>query len=691
MNRRALALAGTAYSLLTIAIFRPSAWTLWHTVPEVHGWVADGLLYVWALGHVSSWLTGARSGPLFDAAIYHPLRDTLAFSDHMIGQSLLGLGLTWWTRLATGSDVGNPVFVLNVVTLASYPLGALAACALASRFVRSPLAAFGAGIVFAFTPLRLQGPVYPQELCSFFMPVAIGAWLGFVERQRLRDWVAWVVAWCAHSLMGMYLAVYFGVVMCGMSAAAVLFAAHRRTRRLVLGTMLAPLALVAVLWPTLQPYLRLRVSQQFVRTFGLDTFWIAVLPAPGTLLGGMYGQTELIPFGPGVAVVLLAAVGIIALLRQRSRQTEHPTWPIAVGLGLALSLLLIPIRLQQHIPALDMTRTTYRSLHVDMLFIAVLVGLAMAAIEQSLRTLGARRAAQLAIIAVLIADMGTPELGRRRVPIATDLPPLYRRVAELRDEAAIHDDARLPDAQALSQYLSLFDRKPRLLGYSGLNATWTKYAEYRLRNGVTDAGAQDFLRRVHIDYVVLHRTDAPAAVGAAASLRAAGFDAELFGSDLLVKLPPPANPAPHAPPLTTAARAGWQFAGSAAEDGGALRDGDDHTAWTIVDMRTPPSLTIDLGAPALIGAVRCAPTTGVDRMIFNTALEGSTNGLNWQLVPAVFEPDDWDALVRHPATLRYYEARFPPRPLRWLRLTNQPAWIGHEPWTIAELDVLAQN
>src|SRR5206468_2979581 len=76
------------------------------------------LLLMWATSHVSRALFSAPLH-LFDAGIFYPLRHTLAFGDHMIGEALIGLPL--W--LATG----NPLLEYNVLVLASYALGATAA------------------------------------------------------------------------------------------------------------------------------------------------------------------------------------------------------------------------------------------------------------------------------------------------------------------------------------------------------------------------------------------------------------------------------------------------------------------------------------------------------------------------------------------------------------------------------------
>src|SRR5438105_1468961 len=74
---RVIAAALGGFSLLTLAIFRPSPSELAHTAPAFRGSAADALLLMWATSHVSRALFSAPLH-LFDAGIFYPLRHTLA-------------------------------------------------------------------------------------------------------------------------------------------------------------------------------------------------------------------------------------------------------------------------------------------------------------------------------------------------------------------------------------------------------------------------------------------------------------------------------------------------------------------------------------------------------------------------------------------------------------------------------------
>ena len=71
--------------------------------------VADTVLHEWILAWVAHQLV---TDPLrlFDANIFHPEPNTLAYSDHLIVQSLMGAPLAWLG--------GSPVLVHNIVLIA---------------------------------------------------------------------------------------------------------------------------------------------------------------------------------------------------------------------------------------------------------------------------------------------------------------------------------------------------------------------------------------------------------------------------------------------------------------------------------------------------------------------------------------------------------------------------------------------
>ena len=105
----------------------------------------DGNLFMWTL----AWDVHAlvrQPLSLFDANIYYPFLNTLAYSENLIGSAIIAAPVLWIT--------GNPVLAVNVVQVLSVLLCATGAYVLARRMGLSPLGAMIAGLVFGFAPPR---------------------------------------------------------------------------------------------------------------------------------------------------------------------------------------------------------------------------------------------------------------------------------------------------------------------------------------------------------------------------------------------------------------------------------------------------------------------------------------------------------------------------------------------------------
>jgi hypothetical protein len=121
-----------------------------------------------------------------------------------------------------------------------------------------------------------------------------------------------------------------------------------------------------------------------------------------------------------------------------------------------------------------------------------------------------------------------------------------------------------------------------------------------------------------------------------------------------------------------------------------LVDGDRSSVWRIDPVLEGEArwLQVDLGRPRSVGGVRCVPATGNAPGIFRSRIEVSDDGESWQLLDARFEPSSLEDLVERPLELAYYEARFPPRRLRYLRVLNRGIPSRGEAFEMSELEVL---
>jgi hypothetical protein len=681
------------FVLLTILVFRPTPFEVAHTVPEVDGTVGDALLYVWAIGHVSKTLFWHPSA-LFDGRMFHPAADTLAFSDHMIGQALLGLPI--WNLTTSDpfgrNPVGSAVLEFNLISLASYALGATAAFVYVRALVgSSAAAATAAGIAFVFTPLRFRSSHYIQTLVTFFVPLALLAWLRFVERPSRRPWVWWVVFWIAHSLMGMYATVYFAVVMGVLGAWALVAAPARSDRRLWIGTVLAPVASLIVLAPTLWPYIRTRATLGLERSNGYDTIVAMLLPAEGTSGDRLLGFVHPHQFGPGLVVWLLAGIGLVVGRRRRTDGglPARFLWEVhALGLATLLALMLLPLTWTQRLPGFDLLRTTHRPFFLALLFIAYFVAEGVTWLEARMPSPRARRAFAAIVVLMVALDMGTAPRTRRPIAVAEDLPQIYREVRDLPD-AVVYDDMGKVEGRAIALYYSLYHGKRLAGGYSGFAGPWGEYTMARLQLFPRDE-ATDLLRDLGVRHVVKHFQSATAAEDFRRGVESPAIHVETqLTTALLIRLgePPPSLPTA---PVAVLPREGWSIRAS---DGvrrlESLRDGSaETTAIARVDSNPSPWIVVEVGEVTSLSGVRVTPSSAGDSTIYLARVELSLDGSSWEMPRTWFEPDDRRALLEHPRAVRYFDARFVPTRARYVRLINPRARFRMGRWEIGELDLL---
>ena len=172
INRASLLTA--AFAVMTVVMAAP-----WSLYPGSRVLVdnPDTHLYLWTL----AWDAHAfATNPvaIFDANIFHPDRNTLAWSENLIGSAFFAAPIIWLT--------GDLVLALNVTAMLTCVLCGLGACFLARTLGLSIGAAIVAGVIFAFDPARFFRMSQLHLTAVQWLPFG----LAFLHRY-LRDGRAW--------------------------------------------------------------------------------------------------------------------------------------------------------------------------------------------------------------------------------------------------------------------------------------------------------------------------------------------------------------------------------------------------------------------------------------------------------------------------------------------------------------------
>ena len=167
--------AAALYVALTFLLAYPLSVTANRTLPSDD---PDGHLFMWTL----AWDAHAfvhQPLTIFDANIFYPNRDSLAYSENLIGSAFFAAPVLWLT--------GNPVLAVNVVSLLSCVLCGLGAYVLGRRVGLSAAAAVLAGLVFAFSPPRFFRFSQLHLAAVQWIPFALASLHAYLERGQKRD------------------------------------------------------------------------------------------------------------------------------------------------------------------------------------------------------------------------------------------------------------------------------------------------------------------------------------------------------------------------------------------------------------------------------------------------------------------------------------------------------------------------
>ena len=188
-----------AFVVLTLLFTYPKARLLTNGVANS----GDPLLNAWILAWDVHKLTGDVAD-FFDANIFYPHPNTLAYSESQLANALLAMPVLLIFR--------NPILAHNCVFLFSFAASGFSMYLLVKHLTGgSRLAGVVSGIIFAFCPYKIAHFTQLQMLSTQWMPFA----LLFLDKalcgQRWRDFFLFTLFFNLQALSSYYYALFFGV------------------------------------------------------------------------------------------------------------------------------------------------------------------------------------------------------------------------------------------------------------------------------------------------------------------------------------------------------------------------------------------------------------------------------------------------------------------------------------------------
>jgi hypothetical protein len=494
-TRRFLAVSLVLFSLLTAIMTYPQ---VLHMPDGVHD-DGDPLLVTWVLAWVAHQLPRAPAH-LFDANIFYPERNTLAYSETLIVPGIAVAPLHW---LGLG-----PILIYNIVFLAGFALSGVGVALLVRRLTGHTGAAILAGIVFAFPPYRIDHYAHLQLQQTQFIPLSLFAFHRLLDTGRLRDGVLLGVFVACEMLSCMYYGIFlvpYMAVVCG----TMLIAARTLPRERMVALLAAVAIAMVVMIPTARAYL---AAREVVGERGREDVaessatWRNYLAPPE--LNAVYGkvfarfmQPERRLF-PGFVAVALAIVGL---------------WPplnairLAYGLGLLLAFdvslgfngLLYPALYDYFLPFKALRVPARMGLMVGF-SLAILAGYGVARISSRLRSAGARRAVVAALGVLMLVEYASKPIPLWKAPLSP--PQAYEDIVRDRGDSPTAVLFEFPTGlieDAAYTYYSTFHWQWLVNGYSGFFPPSYRRLVTTMPD-FPDEPSMDAVRSHGVRYLVIH-------------------------------------------------------------------------------------------------------------------------------------------------------------------------------------------
>lgn len=504
-----------AFVLLTAGLAYPLSF---HPHSHAFRYDSDAKLIQWILGwDVHAFL--AQPLALFDANIFAPLPNTLAYAEHLIGSALLAAPVIWLTD--------NYFLATNLVALLSIPLSGFGAYLLARRLGASPQAAFLAGLIFAFAPPRFFRIAQLQLTTIQWIPFCL-AWVHqYLDEGRPRHLRLALLMFTLQALSGGHGAVFLAV-----SVGALLL------YRGVLGEPLAPLRRlrdagvigIATLLPIVLvflPYLDARDNAGLQRNLdGWGTSTASFFASPShvhTWIAQYFPETWRVGpdayLFPGYLPLLLPLAGLIAWLWTRradttSRPLRHNSALFYTILAVGCFWLLLgpPYGIWQWVydwPVLNFIRVPTRFSLVLMLALGVLTALAFERLSRGWSARLRNVAATLCAVLLITEFAATPLQvadARTTIPaidrwLATQPRPFV--VAELPMPGDADNISAMNDRNAGYMLHSMAHWEKTVHGFSGVLPD-EHHMLYRAMSSFPNESAIARMRGLGVTHVLFH-------------------------------------------------------------------------------------------------------------------------------------------------------------------------------------------
>jgi hypothetical protein len=517
--------------LVYLVVTLISTYPVWmNPTGALPGDIGDPLLNTWIIAWDSHALA-EQPAELFNANIYFPRLNTLAYSEHLLGSTLLSLPVLLLS--------GEPVLAYNFAFLLGFFASALGVYLLVWHLTGSRLAAFASGLAFGFAPYRLASLSHLQLVTCQWLPFAILFLDRYFARTRLRDLAFFSLFFWLQILASWHLGVFTAFIV----AIVVLYRGmwlRSLSGRQLLGAAGACAAVALLTLPLALPYLGASELQEqrpldAAEAFSATGQDLLAAASENRFFGEITAPFRAQPdFNVERRLFLGLAMPLVAVLSWRffrrdatpkQRDSIVAYWLLALG---AASLTLGPVlevgdwrvpmpysAIHALLPQFSILRVPARWIVVIIFALAVLAGYGTAWMLRCLGRRKAKRATLWTVVGLLslafVAEGWSMPIPTAAVGSIRALPKVYSWIAAQQGDFALVEIPfyAWPSPQyneTKRMYASTTHWKKLVNGYSGYTPPETRRLARELAEFPSRLSLQaiEQLGRIGVRYVVVH-------------------------------------------------------------------------------------------------------------------------------------------------------------------------------------------
>jgi hypothetical protein len=282
----------------------------------------DARFSVWTIIWVAHALI-TDPADLFDANIYYPHRQTLAYSEANLVAGALAVPPWALTH--------NPHIAHNLVVLIALAGTVLTTWLLAKHLTGDAGAAASSAVLFAFSPFFFSHMPHIQLLMAAGMPLSLLMLHRLVDAPSVRTGIALGLALALQALSCAYYGIFVGLI---TGYGSLFYAWSRRcwtSRAYWLAILIAAVVSIAIVTPFFIPYLDLQRESGFVRSLSDSEAYSAYVRS--YLASASHAHSWMLPLiktwngevlFPGFMAIALGSIGLTSALRRRQHSADSP-------------------------------------------------------------------------------------------------------------------------------------------------------------------------------------------------------------------------------------------------------------------------------------------------------------------------------------------------------------------------------